>query len=281
MRNKHKSKYLSNRNRFTMGEDVSTVKENAIPLLMKIAVMFSNVLASIGLVFAIFGSVFLLVFMSSMTFNSFSVPDNSPTVGGEIVRIEGTNTFINDRQVFKYHYEYTGLNGMHYSGASFASMRYDRPGDNISVRYNEEKPEESVIVGMDTEELSNWLILFLLIFPIIGFTLLYFGVKKGYRNVKIIQFGKVAFGSYNRKESTNATVNNQTVYKFFFDFKVADGNTYQATGETYKTYKLEDEDREPVIYNSGNPEEAVLVDTLPKSVRRFFKVEINKTKDTI
>ena len=106
MRNKNKSKYLSNRNRFTMGEDVSTVKENAIPLLMKIAVMFSNVLASIGLVFALFGSVFLVVFISSMSFDSVSVPEDSPTINGEIIQIVATNSYINDRQVFEYHYTF-------------------------------------------------------------------------------------------------------------------------------------------------------------------------------
>ncbi|MCF6366332.1 MAG: DUF3592 domain-containing protein [Bacteroidales bacterium] len=275
MKNRFKSKYSASRNRFTSSE-ATIVKENTIPVFIKIAVMFSDIMATIGLVFTLFGGIFLFVMLVSVQFNTISVSDNSPSVNGEITDIIPTNTYINNNQVFEYHYKFKNKEGIQYSGISFASHRYDRPGDNVAVRYNEINPEESVIAGMETEQFPKWVLLFLLIFPVAGITMLYFGIKKGIRNVNILKFGKVAFGTYSRKEATNVSINKQAVYKFYFDFIATDGNLYTATGNTHKTYLLEDEGKEPVIYNSGNPEEAVLVDTLPKSVRRFFKKEIDK-----
>ncbi len=275
MRNKHQSTYLKNRNRFTMTEEIS-VKENSIPLVMKITVALSSVQATIGLVFTLMGSLFLFFILPLVSFNSVDVPDDAPIVMGEITEIYSTNTEINDRNVLEYHYRFKDKTGAEFSGVSFSHKRNEQIGDNVKVRYNSEIPEESIIVGMSSESFPMWVLLFVGIFPLVGVLMLYFGLKKGLRNVKIIQFGKVAFGTYKNRESTNASVNKQTVYKFYFDFSAADGNTYTATGETHHSFKLEDEDREPIIYNSVNPEEAVLVDTLPKSVRRFFKKEIDK-----
>ncbi|MEA3452569.1 MAG: hypothetical protein U9Q83_11810 [Bacteroidota bacterium] len=123
-----------------------------------------------------------------------------------------------------------------------------------------------------------WILLFIGIFPVIGFLMLFFGIKKRLRYLNILQVGRVTFGVYNRRETTGSSVNEQAVFRLFFDFKADDGNMYQAHGETHKTYRLEDEQLEPLVFNPENPSEAIMIDALPYSVRKAFAVEIENAK---
>jgi hypothetical protein len=268
----YKSTFQKNTGSFTILNEGKV--SNSIPIFMKITVLFFNILSFIGLAFTISGISFLVLFTTLSGESSVNVPSDSPVIQGKIESVEATNSYINDIQVYKFYYSYDAPDGNKYSGFSYGRSRNEQVGDMVSISYNSEVPSESQILGMENDSFPKFIYLFLLIFPIVGIALLYFGLKKGIRNVKIIQYGKVSSGSFNRKEPTNASVNKQNVYKFYFDFKADDGNSYTATGETHLTYLLEDEYREPVIYNSANPSEAVLTDTLPKSVRRFFTTEI-------
>jgi len=246
---------------------------------MKISVSLSNVLALIGLVFTAIGLTMTFSVLSFMDLSVNSIPDDSPIIEGELISVNPTNTTINEKLIYEYNYIFNSANGKTYSGASYLNKEQIFTDNKVQVKYNSSKPESSCIIGMETSTFPVWMLLFVIVFPIIGFLLLYFGVKKGIKNIRILQFGKIALGTYNRRETTNASVNNRPVYKFYFDFIAHDNNTYTATGETYKVHKVRDEEREPVIYNSVNPEEAVIIDTLPRMVRRYFKNDIYKIQN--
>ncbi len=273
-----KNKYQRNRFEFEGKLDTS-IKTNNISLLMKISVSLSNVLALIGLVFTAIGLTMTFSVLSFMDLSVNSIPDDSPIIEGELISVNPTNTTINEKLIYEYNYIFNSANGKTYSGASYLNKEQIFTDNKVQVKYNSTKPENSCIIGMETSTFPVWMLLFVIVFPIIGFLLLYFGVKKGIKNIRILQFGKIALGTYNRRETTNASVNNRPVYKFYFDFIAHDNNSYIATGETYKVHKVRDEEREPVIYNSVNPEEAVIIDTLPRMVRRYFKNDIYKIQN--
>jgi len=114
-----------------------------------------------------------------------------------------------------------------------------------------------------------------MIFPIVGLAMLLGGMKKRLAYIRILNVGKVALGEFVRMERTNATVNNKPVMRMFFSYIADDGQTYLANGETHQTYKLQDEKYEPLVYN---PNEAVMIGSLPCVVRHAFEQDIEYVK---
>ena len=52
-----------------------------------------------------------------------------------------------------------------------------------------------------------------------------------------------------------------------------DGKVYDTIVKTHKTSKLEDEHSEKIIYHTKNPNQAVVVDSLPWSLPQYIKKE--------
>ncbi|MBN2893834.1 MAG: hypothetical protein JXL97_18335 [Bacteroidales bacterium] len=238
---------------------------------IKISVLFGGVLVFIGITFTLVGIGTLIPFAMMVDFSDLKFSDKDPVTNCEITDVRGTNSYSNDIQVFEYNYEFYA-EGKKITGKSF------QPGNHEiydpHVQYLKDNPETSRLVGMNNGAFPVWVLLFLLIFPAVGILMLVFGMKKRILYLKILNVGKVTFGTFNRMEATGASVNDNRVYKMFFDFVADDGKAYFAVGETYQTYKLQDETYEPLIYNPANPNEAVMIDSLPASVRKVLSNDI-------
>ena len=57
------------------------------------------------------------------------------------------------------------------------------------------------------------------------------------------------------------------MYDIDFVFTLPDGQSCRATIRTHKIDELEDQQRERIVYDASNPTHAVLVDSLPLSLR--------------
>lgn len=121
----------------------------------------------------------------------------------------------------------------------------------------------------------------LILISAMGIIIAFFGLRKTIKWLDILKIGKIAFGIYHRREATKSWV------KYMFDFSRADklyfkysvdNKKYEAVGETHKTYNLHDEQYEPLLYNPYNPNEAIMVDALPRQVRKILSTEIEKAK---
>jgi hypothetical protein len=115
-----------------------------------------------------------------------------------------------------------------------------------------------------------WILLLTSIFPMIGLIFVIISLKKAKRNIYLIQNGIITNGKVIKKEPTNTRINNQTVYKVFFQYKSQDGNIQEAMNKSHITYNLGDEEKEPLVYDCQNPSKAVLLDTLPKKIRAMI-----------
>ncbi len=67
------------------------------------------------------------------------------------------------------------------------------------------------------------------------------------------------------------SINNQPVYRFYFQFVADDGKTYTSTCNTHLPYRIEDEEEEKRVYDPRDPENALLVDSLPVPIRKEFR----------
>ena len=59
----------------------------------------------------------------------------------------------------------------------------------------------------------------------------------------------------------------------FFEF-TADAKVYKISANTHEPEKLEDEEKEMLVYDPENPEKATLVDNLPKVVRKYLEENV-------
>jgi hypothetical protein len=238
------------------------------PLVM-IQLLFGRFGVIFGTFFTLFGLIFLVVFMSFAKFDNIS--DNDPFVQGVISETFNTTTYVNDRNVIEYVYNYKSPDGIEHTGKSFSEKYFFRPGDTVNIQYNSSLPSISRIKGTRTSEIGGGWVFISVPFLLIGLGFLFFSVRKVFRDIFLLRYGKVAMGKMLTKEPTSMSINNQPVYRFYFQFVADDGKTYTATCNTHLPYWIEDEEEEKLIYDPRDPENALLVDSLPRPLRKEFR----------
>ena len=237
---------------------------------LKISIFFKNPIAVIGTVFFLFGLIFPIVFGSMADFKSaFSFSDNDPAIKGVVIDKTATSSSENKRRIYDYTYRYS-IDGKTYTGHSFSTSYENETGDTVNVLYVAKQPELSRIEGMRAAPFGIWILVFTSIFPILGLIFFIVSLRKAKSNIYLVQNGILTHGKVIRKEPTNTKVNNNTVYKVFFQYKSQDGNLQEAFNKSHLTYNLGDEEKEPLVYDSQNPSKAVLLDTLPKKIRQII-----------
>ena len=249
----------------------SETKKRTTPLGIIIAIFFSDVLSIIAVAFTLMGSLFLVIF-GSLLFDSSSlkISDDDPFASAVIQEISPTNTTVNEQTIYKYTYTYKAEDSKEYTGSDKQFIDSNSPGDTVVIQYAASDPTVSMIIKNEDAEIPVWIFLFLCIFPLMGIIFLIIGIRKVKRKITIINSGETAWGTFKRQEATGSSVNKQTVYRLFFTFTAHNGKEYIAKGETHKTYRLKDEDRELVIYNPSDPSQAFPVDAYPPSVKKFI-----------
>lgn len=265
----------SHKQKFSKSENIKPVRNISVGLKLKI--MFKDVGFFIGVVFFLMGSLFMFVFGSLMDFNDLRFSKNDPVVEGRITNSQMTNSYVNERVVYEYSYEYTTLSGENYEGVSYTT---DNLNNTANIVYLEEDHSVSKIQNSTSGTFPVWILFIILIFPVVGFLMLFFGYRKTTQWIDILKVGRISFGEFVRQEATGASVNNNRVFRMYFKFNV-NGKEYEAVGETYRTYELQDEQFEPLVYNPANPSEAIMVDGLPKTVRKILHNDIEKEKRNI
>jgi len=240
-----------------------------LPLMLKIQVFIGGVLGYIGIFFTLMGGLFLFSFATMVNFNQIYISNSSPTVIGEITEINQTNASSNKKDILAYHYRYS-VSGKEYQSISYIEENVKVDSSNCIIIYNSDKPEYSVIKGMRTSIFEPWVLLAISPFLIIGLIATFISMRKGKKALFLLKFGDIAFGKFLYKEATNTKINKRTVYRMFFEFTAKDGKAYKVHSSTHIPEALQDEAEEKLVYNSQNPNEAVLIDSLPKVVKLFF-----------
>ncbi len=150
-------------------------KKNRIKLKM----FFRDKNFLMGLAFFILGSIVSLVFMSTIDFYDLKFSKKSPTTQGKITDYKMTNSYSNDKVVIKYYYDYT-VNGKEYKGESCTTGKLS---GEVDISYLENSPEISRIKGSTRGDFSPIVLLFTLMFPIIGIVTM----RTSYRKLKVIK----------------------------------------------------------------------------------------------
>lgn len=236
-----------------------------IPLSVRSRVLFGGMLNQFSWLWLAFSMFFVMLFIDSTTIKgllfSFATLETAP---GTVLSVEETNFSENERSVYAIHYTFR----IEQLEAEYAGVSYTTgyssfgAGQMVAVEYQTNQPANSRIRGTRVSAFGP-LVLFVLIFPLIGVLLLVGGVRLGIRGLRLLQIGSEAQGTLIDKQPTSTRINEQMVYKLTFNFADASGMRYQTSAKTHLPYTLEDEATERVLYDPRNPHYAVLLDNLP------------------
>ncbi len=245
-------------------------QKRSLPFGITLKTWFSNPFTFMGIMFIVMGVPFTFIFTPISSFTGPSFSDEDPVARGEIIDSRGTNSSINDVQVYAYTYKYSTPDGQTHEATGYSTGNTHAVGNQLPIYYKADEPEISEAEGLRRSTFGGGFTLFVWIFPIIGTIMFVLSIKKVILQIQILKVGELAEGKFLHQEATNTRINNQTVYKLFFEFTANDGKTYQAIAKTHKTYRLMDEEFEKLVYDPVNPSNAVVLDALPKGIKNYF-----------
>lgn len=236
---------------------------------IKRAIFFSAPLAWMGVMFSVFGCIFLVLFGSACDFKSpFVFSSDDPRVEGRLIARSETRISSNKRRIHEYVYQYQVDSG-NYKGRSFGTDIGVAAGGAVTVQYVAHDPATSHIEGMGLAPVGMEAALLVAIFPGIGLLMLYFTVRHYRKYSYLVQNGVFTTGKVSRKESTYARINGRTVYRVFFQYLSRDGLPWEACITTNRADDLGDGEQEPIVYDPQRPDEAVLLDLMPAAIRQL------------
>lgn len=272
------NKYTKNykKSSFKTYENTNSIRN--LSLWLKIKVFFGGFNVLFGGIFLFIGLFCTVVFVSQMSLKDIMFSKQSPVTKGTITDISGTSSYVNEQQVYKYSYKYK-VDDKQYNGFSY-KVGYEKL-EEVRVQYLKKNHSISRIEGMKISSFPIWIMLFLFIFPIVGAVIMFLGIRKNLKYIRILSIGRVAFGAYSHQENTGASVNKKPVVRMYFNYVTHNNENAQAYGETYQTYKLQDEQFEPLVYNPNNTSEAIMIDALPSVVRKTLQTEIEQERRKI
>lgn len=230
---------------------------------LTVRVMFGGVMSQLGWIFLGFGLIFVALFQPGAGMAAaVHFSRDLATGNGTVTDWRKLNLSINDTPVYETSYEFEPGDGSRYAGASYQTGRHRNQGDAVAIEYRANDPTISRIQGMRSTP-GGLGVSFVYLFPFIGLCFVLFSIHRGLRARSLLANGRLGRGTLKSKEPTNATVNNQRVYKLTFEFEAEDGMTYEAVAKSHVPARLEDEAQERLVYDPRRPSDAVMLDELP------------------
>ncbi len=244
-------------------------KPKDIPPWVGVMMFLSNSTAQMGVIFMLLGIVSsYFVYTQLVAPNMTNIDDNDPIAQGVVTRVLPTTMSVNESAICKYFYEFKTSEGEIIKTSSENIEDIAEKGDEVAIQYNPDNPKESRFA--DVEKMDyDWALGVELIFLIIGLIFVIIQIVKIRKKVAIMKNGQIVPGTFVGKEATDVSVNENTVYRMFFKF-TANGKEYKINVKTHRTYSLQDDEQELIMYDVRNPEKAFPIDVLPKIVKRFL-----------
>ncbi len=255
-----------------------------VPFLLAVSTLVGNSFQLFGWFFLGFGAIFASVFLRMADLNTYEFGKGTQVVDAIIVKKEASKANINKVRVQRYFFKFKDSGGREREGVSYAT-RLLGVGDKVRAEYMPGNPGWSRIEGMRLKEFGPE-VLFILIFPFIGFMLVFVPFLFGWRKLNLLKNGVLTKGVICDRKQTSMRVNRRNVIKYTFKFKDSKGREQLMTQKTHCSDAVEDEHEERILYDPDRPSNACLVDLVKSglefdekgelagysSVRAFFSI---------
>lgn len=223
-----------------------------VPIFTKATVLFGGFMQQFGWVFFAMGSLFAWIFVPASEARFwFEAGKDWQEVPGMVVSGEATNSTVNDVTVYRYLHAFE-VNGQRFTGKSFAVGQRFAEGEEVTVRYDANRPADGSHIVGSQRAVFPALVLFVLIFPLLGTVFIIIGLRQNWQAIRLLEIGEFTRGTMQSKVATNVEVNDRPVFKYQFEFE-AGGRCHAATCKTHQTRLVEDEQREIILYDKYNP----------------------------
>ncbi len=245
-------------------------RQRHIPFWAGIALFFLNPIAIIGVIFTLMGGLATYM-LSGELFSKKSIEDNYPVTQGIVTRMVAEEYIDDDDETtitYKCYYEFKTDLGEKIKGLSKHYDKIANTGDTLSVQYNPDNPKESRLT--DFEEIDTTYLYMVLIFPLIGIIAIIFPLIDVIKKLKIMRIGQSAYGTYEGKRATGSRINDRKVYEMFFKFTGPNSKEYTIKTKTHRKKRLQDDEKELIIFDPQNPNNAFPVDVLPNFAKQFI-----------
>lgn len=242
----------------------------AVPLALRVQLLFGGTLGLVGWIFATMGSIFLIPFVPAADLVSPAMrvlPTERTTAVVTSCRETSFSEGDDDRsgRVYAFGFEYRTGTGQALQATSYRTGDPLPGGTIVRVRYLASRPGVARIEDMRARPFAAW-VLFVLVFPLIGSGIATPVYLQGRKAIALLRDGLPARGTFARMDGTNVEVNDMPLMRLTFSFATPDGETHQVKASTVEPGRLRDQQRELVLYNPQRPEVAVLLDGLPTRV---------------
>lgn len=241
-----------------------------VPISLR-ALNYLNIFALIGWFLLAFSSPFFWLFAGNADLSVVTFRGAINRAQGWVTSIRATNASeggskgSSGTRIYANHYMYS-VAGRSFEGVSYSLGQSVEPGSAVEVEYLSSDPSTSRVAGMRRSIFGPWAVV-VLIFPLIGLLFVYFSTRSGGRRNLLLRHGHFTTGVLKGKSPTNMRVNNHPVYELTFAFQAYDGSARTAKARSHYTARLEDEAREPLLYDPEDPDCAYLLDEVPARPR--------------
>lgn len=150
-------------------------------------------------------------------------------------------------------------------------------GQKIEVEYNIFRPDVSRVIDMDNQASAVFMFIYL-IFAMIGLIWYSVNFTRGLNTYRIITNCKLANGRLHRKDVYYNRKCRVYSYEYQFNYWADDGDLYSLSRMSYDSDEWEDAKDIKILYQADNPEEALLVEILPKGIQRLIQRKENQKR---
>ncbi len=238
-----------------------------ISFFSQLVILFNGLLPQIAWAFVAFFSVFFWAFTIQSEFTEWfrTGGDWVGEVPGKVVSFKATGNSENEQTIYRIHFSYS-VNGVDYEDSSYTKWDIKMPDTAVNVEYKENDPSQARIIGHRTRPFGTFVGILMSIFFLATLVVAVIVLKTKYGYLKLLRYGHLAKGKQVRKEPGGGRVNDQVIYKYIFQFNVGK-KSYNAKCKTHHTHRVEDEEKETILYNEKAPQTNLVLDALPGGIK--------------
>ncbi|MCA9733376.1 DUF3592 domain-containing protein [candidate division KSB1 bacterium] len=236
-----------------------------IPLFVQSKIYFGGMINQIGWAIFLFGILTSWAFGVDQIFKSwYQFSGTLDHTEGLVIEVGESAGSEGNVPVMQMDYVFD-VDGREYKGRSYFTGEFYEKGSKVEVEYAFMNPEYSRISGLRSS-LFGAGIVFVLLFPLIGFIMVLTGITIGRKTVNLLKNGKPVFGKLVKKSVSNISVNNVPLDSLTFEYSAEDSKAYSVSLNKAPTHHLQVDSQQRMLYNPKAPRYARLLDDLPGSV---------------
>jgi hypothetical protein len=182
---------------------------------------------------------------------------------------EGGNRSHPGQMLYELDYQYSAGTAQNLPGKDFVLGEKYKAGDEIGVEYLSSDSQVSRIAG--NENLNQWLVLIVLLFPVVGLVLVLFEFRKARNYWHLLKNGQFTMAELINSQQTGVNLKSGSrvsyQFKLTFAFKLNTGELHQASIKTFNVSQVQDDKLEGLLYDQNNPDKIMLLDEFPGNLQ--------------